>query len=273
MMIRRFVLICCILGLAAGFYGRWSAADDAWRENPELGNLFKSEGLAGTFVLYDTRAKTCTGYNRMRAEKRYSPASTFKIPNSLIGLATGAVQSVDDVLPYRGDAQPFNPAWAKDMSLRQAITLSNVPIYQELARRIGLERMRDYLVRLDYGNQDAGTSVDQFWLSGPLMISAIEQIRFLAGLAQDQLPVEPALQKSVREMILLDQGSTWKLYGKTGWQNAPRKGVGWWVGWVEKEGRIYAFALNIDIQRESDAGQRIRLGKKCLKTLGILPET
>lgn len=111
---------------------------------------------------------------------RFLPASTFKIPNSLIELSVGAVRSVDEVLPYKGPSQPFVKAWAKDMGRREAISLSNVPIYQELARRIGLDRMRENIVRMDYGNKEVGASVDSFWLSGPLKISAVEQALFLA---------------------------------------------------------------------------------------------
>jgi beta-lactamase class D len=30
----------------------------------------------------------------------------------------------------------------------------------------------------------------------------------------------------------VDAGLGWSLHAKTGWQNAPGAGVGWWVGWV-----------------------------------------
>lgn len=76
-------------------------------------------------------------------------------------------------------------------------------------------------------------------------------------------------QNSVRDITLLERGNGWELHGKTGWENAPSKGVGWWVGWVTKDDCVYAFALNIDILEESDAGKRIKLGKACLKALGI----
>jgi len=244
------------------------AAD--WEESPKVGALFKSAGVSGTFVLYDATANTYIGHNEARARTRFVPASTFKIPNTLIGLSTGAVGSVDEVLPYRGHPQPFIKEWKKDMGLREAIALSNVPIYQELARRIGIERMRVNLSKMIYGNNETGDSVDTFWLVGPLQISAVEQTTFLAGLAQDALPFPPAFQKSVREIVKLEQGVNWTLYGKTGWENAPGQGVGWWVGWIEKEGRVYAFALNMDMRNASDAGKRMELGKASLKALGIL---
>jgi beta-lactamase class D len=246
------------------------SADAAeWEESARIGRIFKSAGVNGTFVLYDVVARKDIGHNRIRAEKRYLPASTFKIPNSLIGLFTGAVNSVDEVLPYTGPPNPYIKAWGKDMALREAIRLSNVPIYQELARRIGLERMRDGLERLDYGNKEIGPAVDTFWLKGPLKISAVEQTRFLASLAQGTLPFPKALQESVQEISLLDQGSNWKLYGKTGWENAPGQGVGWWVGWVQKDGRVYAFALNMDILKEADGSKRMELGRASLKALEI----
>jgi beta-lactamase class D len=181
----------------------------------------------------------------------------------------GAVKSVDEVLPYGGNPQPFK-AWERDMGLREAIALSNAAIYQELARRIGLEQMRENVSRLGYGNAEIGTSVDTFWLRGPLRISAVEQTQFLAKLAQDALPYPRALQEQVREMIVVETSANGMLYGKTGWESAPGPGVGWWVGWVQKDQRIYAFAVNIDMQNASDASNRVELGKASLAALGVL---
>jgi beta-lactamase class D len=47
--------------------------------------------------------------------------------------------------------------------------------------------------------------------------------------------------------------------------------VGWWVGWVEKGGRTYPFALNLDIHQRSDGELRQRLGRSALELLGVLP--
>jgi len=245
----------------------WAAG---WEENGQIGELFGRSGVQGSFVVFDAGADRYVGHNRPRAETRYVPASTFKIANALLGLANGAVAGVDEVLPYRGPPDPFIAAWARDMGLREAITLSNVPIFQELARRIGLERMRDGVARLGYGNGEVGGKVDEFWLHGPLRISAVEQTRFLARLARDRLPVPRAAQRGVREITLLERGENWELHGKTGWQNAPGPGVGWWVGWVEKDRRVYAFALNLDIRNPADAQKRVELGRASLKALGIL---
>jgi len=261
-----------LLAAAAILFSFLAYASD-FEESAKVGEIFKNAGARGTFLLYDVTAGKYVGYNHERAEKRFVPASTFKIPNSLIGLSTGAVKNVDEALPYKGHPNPFSKAWERDMGLREAIAMSNVPIYQELARRIGLERMRENVKRLNYGNSEIGDKVDTFWLDGPLKISAVEQTVFLAGLATGALPFPRDCQKSVREIVLLDKGPDWRLYGKTGWENAPGPGVGWRVGWVEKNGRVYTFALNLDIQKESDGGKRVELGKASLRALGILPSS
>ncbi len=240
-----------------------------WIENKAIEKMFSDAEVTGTFVLYDIGADTLTGFNKERANTRYIPASTFKIANSLIGVSTGAVKDVDEILPY-GGAEQFIKAWENDMSLRDAIVISNVPIYQELARRIGLERMQENVGKLAYGNMDIGPVVDRFWLDGPLEISAVEQTMFVSKLAKKQLDYDEGHQQAVIEILEIEQGDNWSLHAKTGWQTATDPGIGWWVGWVKRDGKIYTFALNIDMNNIEDEPKRIDLGKAALKLLELL---
>jgi beta-lactamase class D len=261
------VVKVALLGLAALAAGAHATETV---DSPALARVFKSAGVTGTFVLYDVQADRMTVHNRKRASKRYFPASTFKIPNTLIGLSTGAVSNVDEVLPYGGKPQRLK-VWEQDMSLREAIKVSNVPVYQELARRIGMQRMRDELPKLNYGNNKIGTVIDRFWLGGPLAISAVEQTRFLAKLSEDQLPFSASAMAATRDIILQFKTGNAALYAKTGWTDAPNPDIGWWVGWVRREGRTYAFALNIDIVSDEDGAKRVPLGRAGLDALGVLP--
>jgi beta-lactamase class D len=242
-----------------------------WRDEPAVATLFRDAGVDGTFVLLDERRGELRGYNRKRAEQRFSPASTFKIPHALIGLSLGAVQGVDERIPYTGDANPFMRERLEPMGLRGAMRVSNVPLYQELARRIGLARMREAIQRLHYGNEQIGSTVTTFWLRGPLAISAVEQTRFLSGLAHQSLPFPRQAQQQVAEITQVDAGEGWSLHAKTGWQNAPGPGVGWWVGWVQRGERITPFALNLAMAGAADAPKREQLGRASLHALGILP--
>lgn len=93
-----------------------------WTENPDIAALFRHANVEGTFVVLDPRTGAMLGYNEARAKARFVPASTFKIAHSLIGVATGAVANVDEVLAYGGRPQPYK-AWERDMSLRAAIAM------------------------------------------------------------------------------------------------------------------------------------------------------
>lgn len=240
-----------------------------YEEVPELAKCFQDKGVVGTFVLFDVTRDKLFVLDEARAKKRFAPASTFKIANSLIGLDVSAVKSVDEVLPYGGKPQRIKE-WERDMGLREAIKMSNVPIYQELARRIGLERMREGVKKLGYGNREIGSVVDRFWLDGPLAISAVEQTEFLDRMLGGQLPINANAVNAVREITLLEKTDAYELHGKTGWLVGTARQLGWWVGWIERGNKVFPFALNIDLMKDADAGKRIEIGRECLKALGRL---
>jgi beta-lactamase class D len=157
----------------------------------------------------------------------------------------------------------------KDMPMREAITLSAVPIYQEIARRVGLARYQEWLARLDFGNRQTGTAAETFWLDGPLEISAVEEARFAARLAQQKLDASARSQSIARDIIRLDSRDGKVPYGKTGWRFSSTPNLGWWTGWVERGSAISAFALNIDMPTASDGPKRVAVGKTMLGKLGI----
>jgi beta-lactamase class D len=266
---RMMSLRCVFAGL---FFATGCAmAQTVPKENAALARLFEGQGVKGTFVLLDIKSGTTQVHNAERAAKRFVPASTFKIPNSLIALETGAVKSVDEVVPYGGKPQ-FLPEWEHDMPLREAIKLSAVPIYQEVARRAGTKRMREWVTRMGYGNEKIGAVVDQFWLVGPLEISAIEQTRFLARLVKGEFERREENMKAVNEITVLDKSGAYVLHAKTGWASTVDPDIGWWVGWIEHDGTLTAtFALNIAMPAKEDAAKRIPLGRACLVELGAWP--
>lgn len=221
------VLLMLVVVAAAAPALQASAQNKDTKVRTDLVAVFKEQGVVGTFVVYDVLNDQTTLVNPDRASMRFIPASTFKVANSLIALETGAVKNENEIIPYGGQPQTIK-AWERDMSLRDAIPISNVPIYQQIARRIGLDRYREWLARLDYGNRNVGTVVDQFWLRGPLKITAIEQAAFMARLSQQTLKAAKRWQLVVRDIIRLERNDAFTLYGKTGWEPRGRMvdGVG-----------------------------------------------
>ncbi|MBB5040425.1 class D beta-lactamase [Prosthecobacter dejongeii] len=237
-------------------------------EEQGLKTFFTQRGLDGCFVVLDPQKDVLHVYNPERAKVRFRPASTFKIPNALIGLDVGAVQDLDEILPY-GGTKEWMKTWEKDMNLRDAMKISNVAVFHQLAKRIGLERMQDRLTAFQYGNALASKDIEiRFWLDGPLEISALEQVDFLHRLVSGKVPVKAETLESVKTLIQYDKKSGVAIYGKTGWLGSKGTQVGWWVGWVEKEGQSYPFALNARIKSLEDAKHRIPIALDCLQKLG-----
>lgn len=255
--------------LTLGFLFSSLARASEWVEKKELGQVFKKHEAVGTFVYYDSGSNKLFGYDAVRAAKRFVPASTYKIPHSMIALSTGAVKSPEDIIPYDGKSRAFKQ-WERDMSLSEAVKLSNAAAFQIIAKRIGMERMQAAIRQLGYGNMNLGEKVDRFWLDGPLEISAIEQVLFLHELDTTGCGYPMELVQQVKKMVLIEEGLGWKLYAKSGWQNAPDTGTGWWVGWVTNEKGTYPFALNMDVKDMNDAKKRELIARECLGALGLM---
>ncbi|MFC5742414.1 class D beta-lactamase [Dyella tabacisoli] len=252
----------------------------AWQEHPEWAKAFAEANTHGTLLVYDERADTWHVLDTERAKHPYLPASTFKLFNALVALDTAAVKDEYEVIRWDGkvrsiDGKPF-AEWNRDQSLASGMRYSTVWLYQEVARRAGQERMQQWIDKAGYGNRDIGGGIDMFWLSGKLRISAEQQIDFLRRLADDKLPFSPRAQETVRRISITESMPAYVLHAKTGWgthaaQNAANDDIGWYVGWVERDGRRWFFAMNLDLSATSDGAKRVPLTKELLRQLGALP--
>jgi beta-lactamase class D OXA-2 len=71
-----------------------SHAQEKPKSRLDWGDVFKKLDAQGTIVVADERTGTrsTSVYDEDRAQKRYSPASTFKIPHTLFALDCGLVR-------------------------------------------------------------------------------------------------------------------------------------------------------------------------------------
>ncbi|WP_416202345.1 class D beta-lactamase [Acinetobacter sp. ANC 4470] len=235
----------------------------------DIPKLFDEAGKHAVFVTFDGQNYHSYGNDLQRAKNSYIPASTFKILNALIGLQHKKVTNTE-VFKWNGEKRSF-PAWEKDMTLAQAMQLSAVPVYQQLARRIGLDLMRKEIKNVQYGNQKIGQQFDRFWLDGPLTITPEQEAKFAYQLATKQLPFDATVQQQVKDMLYIERRGDVKLYAKSGWgspKSQPQ--VGWYTGWVEQpNGKITAFSLNMQMQDGDDVGERKQLTLDILDKLEL----
>jgi beta-lactamase class D len=232
----------------------------------DLARHFFEEGTAGTFVGYKTDDYLIIASDKDRSGQAMLPASTFKIANSLIALETGVVGDPDkDVFKWDGVTRSIE-AWNHDHTMRSAIAASAVPVYQEIARRIGAERMQKYLDLLEYGNRDIGGGIDQFWLTGKLRIDPFQQIDFVDRLRRGALPVSKRSQDLVRDILPVTKVGEAVIRAKSGLLGAEigKPSLGWMVGWAEKGSDRTVFALNMDCKEPRHIADRMKLTQLCL---------
>ncbi|MFY9307753.1 MAG: class D beta-lactamase [Bacteroidia bacterium] len=241
---------------------------------PELQDIVDSANMVGSILVYDPTNAIYYSNDFERSKKGFLPASTFKIVNSIIGLETKVVENDSTLFRWDGEKRRLK-IWEQDLMLYEAFKVSCVPCYQEIARKIGIKRMKEYLERFDYGSMVVDSaSIDNFWLQGNSRISQLQQIDFLQRLYNSQLPISERTEKIIKHIMLSEETPVYKISGKTGWAVREGNNIGWWVGYLETKGNVCFFATNVEPKPGSDMEKFPELRKQvttsALKKLGII---
>lgn len=239
-----------LAGLAAGTPIGAQAGDDVV-EIPDWRSAFMASGVSGSIVIRRLGETRSFVSDLDGAERGLPPASTFKIPHLLIAMETGVVHDVEQVYPWDGRRRPIS-AWNADHTVREAVQISSVPVFQAIARSIGRDRMGDWLNRIGYGNADVSGGIDRFWLDGGLRVTPLQQVDFVERLLLGTLPASTRAQIAARDVVPGERmACSVTVHGKTGWARQGLDGndgpdIGWWVGWVELPREVWLFATAVE---------------------------
>ena len=234
----------------------------AW--DKEVEEVFKKYKVEGTIVIESLNKKKINIYNDKRASELFSPASTFKIPHSLIALNEGIVKK-DSVIVWDKKIREYE-SWNKDQILLTAFKSSCVWCYQEFASKIGVEKYKKYLKELNYGNKKIGDDVTRFWLDESLEITTFEQIKFLKRFYTNNLPFKIEDINLLKEIMIDEKNENYTIRAKTGWEGK----YGWYVGYVETKDDVWFFAMNIDTKSKDDLPKRKTITLETLRLKGII---
>ncbi|WP_415919525.1 penicillin-binding transpeptidase domain-containing protein [Tateyamaria sp. SN6-1] len=207
--------------------------------------------------------------NPVRSVQRFSPASTSKIPHTLIALDAG-LATPDTVFAWDGVPRSAR-VWNQDHTLRTAFQKSVVWVFQRIAKAAGPGTMSDGLTRFGYGNMRIGTpdQITTYWLDNTLRISAQEQVVFLSKLASETLRLSGSTYAAARDMMVSDKTNHWVMRSKTGWwYSKTDMDIGWYVGWLECTEDTYVFALNMDMPDTRALSKRRGITYAVLERIG-----
>jgi len=209
----------------------------------------------------------------------WAPQSTFKIPLSLMGFDSNILKSENDpswslpngVDPYinvcKGDHNPRT--WMRDSCLWYS---------RVLTPKLGMEKFQHYISKFAYGNMDLSGGLTDAWISSSLKISPEEQVGFLQNFIDHKLPVVDKAYKITKNiMFIQEMAGGWKLYGKTGNGlqfdkdgNKTDLQHGWFVGFIQKNGRTIVFANHITDDKKEDVFASFRARNEALNKLYYL---
>lgn len=255
---------CCLLFIS-------SCTVNKAKNDESLKKYFDENKVDGCFTLLNNSDGEITVYNMRYDTMRFSPASTFKIVNSLIGLETGRILDEKMIIKWDGVKRPVE-AWNKDMDMTEAFKVSCVPYYQEVARRIGADTMKRWIDSIGYGNKNISGPIDSFWLNNHLKISPDEQLGLVKKLYFDQLPFRKSVQQQVRDVMLQENNTAYKLSYKTGWgYGEDGNALGWMVGWIEENNHVYFFVtfIKAPVHEIDMTSIRMNITKGILKQYGF----
>ena len=231
----------------------------------------------GALEIYDAQSKLSFRVNTPRLSERLPPCSTYLLPHLAIALGTGVLKDSDSLIAFDAEKHPeasFWPnSWQRDQTFDTALKNSVQWYAQEVSKRLGSARLSQNLKRLKYGNADISGGLDQFWMSSSLRVNSFEQIDFLKAFRDRKLGFNPRVTEALQEAMVIERTVDYTIYGKFG--SCPMDDgiyVGWLVGYVERPGKVWYYALNLDGSSLADFA-RVRLGivKGSMQELGFIP--
>ena len=240
--------------------------------NQDFQALLDSAGVKGSILIFSENNFCSNDFEW--AKTGHLPASTFKIPNSIIALELGVMENDSTVILWDGEAK-YLKSWEQDLYFRDAFHASCVPCYQEIARKVGVERMKKFTSELNFGEMIFdSTNLDMFWLEGASLINQFQQISFLKAFNEERLSISKRTHKLMSRLMIIEENEDYTLRGKTGWSVQNDQDNCWFVGYIETKDESYYFATNIEPEIQSESSNigsiRKEVSLKALEILGLI---
>lgn len=213
-------------------------------------------GKAVCFLLIDAQTgQIQKSVNEENCKTRLPVCSTFKVPLAVMAFDAGILKSEKSSMKWNGKKY-FLETWNRDQTAASWMKNSTVWYSQNITKKMGFEKLRSYLRKFDYGNQDISGGLKTAWLTPAtpeekgysLQISAFEQTDFLKKLVYNKLPATTKAQDLTKKLIFLEKTPRgYEFSGKTGSGRTDltqKRRIGWFVGTLKTPDREYVFATN-----------------------------
>ncbi len=236
-----------------------------------LKKYFETRNVDGTFTMLDNAKGGITVYNMELDTMRFSPGATFQIITSLVGLETGDITNDSMVVKWDG-VRRNNKDWNKNLIFLDAFKLNSDPYFDYVSKKITRDTLKMWADSISYGNKVMSDNLDSLLSNSSVKISADEQLGLVKKLYFDQLPFRKSVQQSLRDAMLMEDNTNYRLSYKTGDAlDANNIHVGWVVGWIEENRHVYFFCTLVKAKsaNENIEDAKMSITRDILKDLGF----
>jgi beta-lactamase class D len=206
------------------------------------------------FLLYNMKTRSFEKQiNPENCKLQFPACSTFKVPLAVMAFDAKMLKNEKETLRWDGVNRELEP-WNHDQNAQTWMKESVVWFSQRLTPKISERRLKKYLKKFNYGNQNLSGGITEAWLMAPnslgtpLAISAYEQVDFMRKLWSDELPASRRSQRLTRDITYLETSPKgFKLNGKTGSNFYDKKNnirLGWFIAHLEGHGKEYIAVTN-----------------------------
>lgn len=246
-----------------------------------LGLLFSAQAMAKTECFLAIENNQIVKQKGSDYSTRYAPESTFKIALSMIGFDSGILEDENNPeWPCKEEYDYFINVCKGPHTPRTWMRDSCLWYSRVLTQELGIEKFLNYIQKFNYGNKEilGERALTDSWISSSLQISPLEQTEFLQKFLDHELPISSKAYEMTKKIMLLQElPGGWKLYGKTGNgrqldKNGKKSDLqhGWFVGFIEKDGRTITFASHITDDEKCDTFASFRARNEALIKLWYL---
>lgn len=237
----------------------------------KLKKYFDTRNVDGAFTMLDNAKGGITVYNMNLDTTRFSPGATFQIVTSLIGLETGEISNDSMIVRWDG-VRRNNKEWNKNLIFIDAFRVNSDPYFDYVAKKISRDTLKMWTDSISYGNKEMSSNLDSLFSNSSVKISADEQLGLVKKLFFDQLPFRKSVQQSLRDAMLIEDNTNYKLSYKTGDAvDANNLPIGWVVGWIEENRHVYFFSTLVKGKSvdENITDTKLSITRDILKDLGF----
>jgi beta-lactamase class D len=210
-----------------------------------------TEYFAGTeaacFIIHDIELdKTIHKFeSNNQCDKAFSPSTSFLLPLALVAFDSKVIK--DDSV-FKWDGQPYiDEKWEEDQTIASWVENSVGWVSEEVIKKIGNDRMKIYLTKLNYGNNDISSDSIRFWQDGEsLKITPNQQFAFIKDFSNNILPIDKNALDKVRNLFPFVKNGDDKIIGKAGAGKVDNnKKYGWFIGEVTQGKKKYVVVTSL----------------------------